>query len=295
MCSPAAISRLRACRPNREIRTIFLFLSLVSLAFHACGKPQPPSDLLARVGDATFTEEDLKARLPLGVDQELIDAQRTQLIENWVQEELLYQEALRRRLDQDARIHALLVQARRDLLTAALLDEEFADQEIHIDEASIQAYYQDHAGEFQRPLPEIHIRHILLASRRDANAKRQALQRGESFEDLARKYSLDPDSRLKGGDLGYFSEAQDPILWEACQSLPLHRISKPIRTEYGYHLIQVLDRQEAGTVRPLEQVRELVVEALVRQRHQEKVRELVDRLKAASDWLIVAPARTDSL
>lgn len=268
---------------------------LLLLAITACETLSPSKGVLARVGDAVFTEEDLKARLPIGLAAERAAAERAQLIDIWVRQELFYQEAMRRKLDENARLHHLLLQARRDLLAAALLDEEFAGQEAEIDETAIQTYYQEHAEEFQRTRAEIRIRHILLASQRDANAKRQALQREEAFEDLAREFSLDPDSRFQGGDLGYLTEAQDPVLWNACQNLSLQRISKPVRSEYGYHLIQVLDRQEVGSLPALEQVRPRVVEALVRRRHQEQLNQLLERLKSTHDWAIIGQAHTDTL
>ena len=163
-----------------------------------------------------------------------------------MRQELLYQEALTRKLDQQARLKMLLEQTRRDLLVAALLDDEFSSQELDFSEDDILRYYDVHQDQFQRAIPEVKARHILLSSQREANARRQALQRGEKFTDVAHEHSLDVDTRYQSGDLGYFSEVDEPTLWAATRELPLNRVSKSIRTEYGYHLIQILDRQEAG-------------------------------------------------
>jgi len=280
--------------PHVSIPSAALPVLLPLLMIAACETAPAPRGVIARVGDAVLTEADLEARLPFGLDRELVAAEREQLIENWVQQELLYQEALQRKLHQDARVQSLLDQARRDVLAAALLDQEFAGQEVATDERTIQEYYEQHAEEFQRARPEIRARHILLASRRDANAKWQLLQRGEPFAEVV-KHSLDEDTRFDSGDLGYFSEDQDPLLWAACKNLPLNRVSKPVRTEYGYHIIQVLDRQEAGTIRDLEQVRSHILEALVRQQYEERLAQLVARLKNAHDWAVTEPALADTL
>ena len=134
---------------------------------------------------------------------------------------------------------------RRDLLVAALLDAEFEDQELSFSEAAIRRYYDAHQDDFRRLRPEIKARHILLTSQREANTRRQTLlQRGESFSEMARKYSQDAATRNEGGELGYFSEVEDPVLWAACQDLRLKVISEPVQTEYGYHLIQILERCE---------------------------------------------------
>jgi parvulin-like peptidyl-prolyl isomerase len=245
--------------------------------------------VVARVGDAELTAIELSDRLSPGLDAELAAVERAQVIEEWVRQELLYQEALARQLDQQARLKMLLEQARRDLLVAALLDAEFAGDELAFAEADVRRYYDAHQDQFMRPQPEIKARHILLSSQRDANARRQALQRGESFAELAREHSLDADTRYQGGDLGYFSEADEPALWAASREMEPNRVSKPVRTEYGYHLIQVLERWEAGTVRAIEQVRSQIVEALVREHHRTKLDGLVAQLKDTLDWTVSVP------
>ncbi|MEE3259553.1 MAG: peptidylprolyl isomerase [Candidatus Latescibacterota bacterium] len=215
--------------------------------------------------------------------------ERAQLIDDWVRQELLYQEALARQLDQQARLALLLEQTRRDLLVAALLDAEFASEELAFGEGDIHRYYDAHQDQFQRTQPEVKARHILLASHRDANARRQALQQGEDFAEVAREHSLDVDTRYRGGDLGYFSQADEPALWAASREMPLDNISKPIRTEYGYHLIQILERGEAGTIRNIDQVRTEIVEALVRERHKTRLDQLIAQLKDTADWAVTDP------
>ena len=247
-------------------------------------------DIVARVGDAELTESELASQFAPGLDAELAKGEREQFIENWVRQELLYQEALTRGLHQQERLQTLLDQMRRDLLVAALLDAEFQDRELAFSDAAIRRYYDAHQADFQRLRPEIKARHILLTSQREANTRRQSLlQRGESFTEMARKYSHDAATRNEGGELGYFSEAENPVLWAACQDLPLKRISEPVPTEYGYHLIQILEHCEVGTVRDLTQVRSQIVEALVREHHQSQLDQLVAKLKNSTDWAIAAP------
>jgi peptidyl-prolyl cis-trans isomerase C len=273
-----------------DLRPTLSAALLVLLA--GCGDQPVPEKVVARVGDAVLTEADLLTRLPEGASAEPGSTARAQLVEHWVERELLYREAVRRKLDERPVVQELLGQTRRDLLVASLIDEEMADQRPKVDEATVERYYQTHAAEFARTMPEVRARHILFASQREAAARYQALQRGESFERLAREYSLDPDSRLEGGELGYFTREQEPELWGVCLGLPLHQISGPVRTEAGYHLIEVLDRQEAGTQRPLGQIRGQVVEAVVRQRYQDRVAGLVGRLKQANTWSVSEAERS---
>lgn len=251
-----------------------------------CTSRQEEEVIIAQVGDAVLNASDLESLLSTGGDLNVQEPDQMALVQNWMQEELLYQEALERKLEQGVRIQKLLEQARRDLLVAALLDREFDGREVDLNETALNEYYDLHREEFLRSRPEIWARHILAGSQRDANKVHQELDQGASFEELARQHSLDEDTKLLSGDMGYFSQEDDPILWEICYKMPLNILSKPQQTEYGYHIIQVLDRQEAGTFKELGQVRDQVVESLVRQEYRRRLDEFVGRLKSTRKWIV---------
>lgn len=252
----------------------------------SCSSDREEEGVVARVEEAVLTTSDLENLLPAELGMGRGPAEKAQFVEHWVEEQLLYQEALSRKLDQQPRTQQLLEQARRDLLVAALLSAEFEGQDTQVSEATIQQYYAENREEFRRTKPEIRALHILLATEADADAKRRALRGGASFEDLVRLHSLDQETKVQGGDLGYFSADDNPTLWEACRGLPFRAISEPIQTQYGYHLVQVLDRQEAGTIKELDQVRPQIVDALVRQDYHQRLAELTVRLKSSRSWTI---------
>lgn len=252
-----------------------------------CDHAEERDPVVARVGDEILTATQLRSQFPYDSGRQE-GAERLRFVENWVRQELLYQEALDRRLDRNARLLELIEQARRDLLVAALLDREFQDREVAITDDAISSYYYGHQEKFERAEEEIRAEHILLAGgrRRDANALRQSLLQGDSFSEAAVEHSLDLSSSATGGDTGYFSADDDPVLWEACQGLAVGTLSKPVASVRGYHLIRVLSRQEAGTVRELESVRPQIVEALVLEDYRQRLEELTLRLKSRNSWQI---------
>jgi len=250
----------------------------------ACGASGPQEEVVAHVGDAHLEASALEALLPYGASEE--DRQRA--ITDWIGRELLYQEAIDRGLHESLRLQQQLERTRRNLLVAALLDDELGNEEVDVTETEIQRYYDGNAELFRREAPEVQARHILLSSQRQANARRNDLRRGADFADVARSHSEDVDTRDSGGELGVFSRADDAALWSACQDLELNTPSQPIRTEYGYHLIEVQARYEASSVRPLEQVRGQIVEKLVWQKHRQRMDQLVKTLKNREDWGINA-------
>lgn len=98
-----------------------------------------------------------------------------------------------------------------------------------------------------------HVRHILL--KQDANTTTaeadkkinnlyQQLKSGKDFAQMAKKYSLDAASAVKGGDLGWVvPEELVPAFAKAMTALPLNTVSKPVKSPFGWHLIEVLERK----------------------------------------------------
>lgn len=110
-------------------------------------------------------------------------------------------------------------------------------------------------GNADNTVEEVRARHILLqindgsdedAARNTLRTIQDRLNNGDSFADLAAEYSEDPGSKANGGNLGW----QDPAAYvpafeEAVRKLPLNQVSKPVRSRFGYHIIEVLERRQS--------------------------------------------------
>ncbi len=97
-------------------------------------------------------------------------------------------------------------------------------------------------------MEQVHARHILLSSEEEALQILDRLRKGEDFASLARQFSKDEFTRELGGDLGFFPKGLSglpPELEEAAFSLAPGQISGVIKSYYGYHIIQVLEKDPA--------------------------------------------------
>lgn len=85
--------------------------------------------------------------------------------------------------------------------------------------------------------------HILVDTKAEADSIKSQIDNGTSFEAMAKKYSKCPSGE-NGGDLGYFQRGQMVKEFEfAAFDLPVGKVSEPVRTEFGWHLIKVTDRK----------------------------------------------------
>jgi peptidyl-prolyl cis-trans isomerase D len=175
-------------------------------------------------------------------------------------------------------------------------DQAKVAESISIPDSQVQTFYSSHLDQYRTP-ERVHARHILLSitnKPKDEVPKIQAkaedllkqIKGGADFADLAKKFSEDPGSAQKGGDLGWVSRGQMVKNFEdAVFSLKDNQISSVITTEYGFHIIQVLERQPPR-LQPLEDVKNQIVTALKNQTVFDRMQELTDQAHAE---LVKAP------
>ncbi|MGH2459670.1 MAG: peptidylprolyl isomerase [Chloroflexota bacterium] len=98
---------------------------------------------------------------------------------------------------------------------------------------------------------QVHARHILVNTEAEAQAIRQQLMNGADFATLAKKDSQDTGTADKGGDLGWFGKGvMDPAFEAAAFSLKVGDISQPVKSSFGYHIIEVLAKDPNRTLDP---------------------------------------------
>ena len=180
-----------------------------------------------------------------------------------------------------------------------LLDRNQAHAKIVVPPADVQRFYNDNLPQYQTP-EQIRASHILLntAGKEEAAVRKQAeelLQQakaGADFAALATKFSEDDGTKANGGDLDYFSRGRMvPEFETAAFALEPGQTSDIVRTQYGFHIIKLVDKKPAVTS-PFDDVRPQIEEQLKRQRADQQIAdraiEFTGRINDPSDLETVA-------
>jgi len=182
-----------------------------------------------------------------------------------------------------------------------LVDESKLRRAITVPESQITEYYDGHQKEFQAT-EEVHARHILIAPKTKDDAGWKAAQARAlevfakaqkpkaDFAALAKEYSDDPGSKANGGDLNWFGRGRMVKEFEdAAFALKPGGVSAPVKSQFGYHIIQLLERR-AASIRPLaevhDQIRAKLAEGLADaegNRRAAALREKIDAAKLTTD------------
>jgi peptidyl-prolyl cis-trans isomerase D len=183
-----------------------------------------------------------------------------------------------------------------------VVDQAKVAESIPISDVQVQSYYNSHRDEF-RTKERVKARHILISVLNKPQAdipklKAKAedllkqIKAGADFAKLAEQNSDDKSNAAKGGDLGWVMRGQMvPEFEKATFALKPNAISDVVSTNYGFHIVQVMEKEE-GRQRPLEEVKSQIVAGLKSQMISDRMQALADQARAE---LVKAPQNAQQI
>ncbi|WP_168210976.1 peptidylprolyl isomerase [Persicimonas caeni] len=175
----------------------------------------------------------------------------------------------------------------KDLKLRKLLEDKYG---IEVTEKDAKDYYEKNEARFEQP-EQVKARHILIktekgadqaaldkAKKRAEDLAKEAKKSGTDFAKLAEEKSEGP-SASRGGDLGFFTRRRMvPEFSEAAFNMKPGEISDPVKTQFGYHVIKVEEKKEAGKV-PYDEAKEKIMMQLERQKFRKAMKQFLAELK----------------
>lgn len=185
---------------------------------------------------------------------------RDNVLRGVASEHMLLKEAEKAGVDKDSDVQARIQAAKNQILIREFLKEKTKDL---VSDDKLKAAYEEKvrnmAGSGQE---EVKARHILVKTEAEAKVVEKKLKKGADFAKLAKEQSEDKGSGGAGGELGWFTpDKMVPAFSKAAFVLKKGEVSDPVKSEFGWHVIQVEDRRHANPP-PFEQMRDSLVQEL---------------------------------
>ena len=226
----AGLVGLASCQPKSDSGTT--------------GLPADNSPSIATVNGVNisqnFFEQYIKA-ITGKSSSELTQEQRTQALDNLIRAQVVGQQAVKDNVDKVPETAALLELTRLNVLQQAVAEKYLKDRKAS--EQELRSEYETQVGQLSKQ--EYHAKHILVATEPFAQKVIDRLAKGEKFEDVAKKESMD-SSKDNGGDLGWFTpDKMVKPFSDAVLSLKNGEYTKkPIQTQYGWHVIELVETRD---------------------------------------------------
>ncbi|MBA2298528.1 MAG: peptidylprolyl isomerase [Actinobacteria bacterium] len=171
-------------------------------------------------------------------------------------------------------------QVRADIRAQVVSEEIFnkVTADVKVDDKAIAEYFEKNQTQYSQPESR-EVRHILVKTRSQANDLYDQLKGGADFGQLAKKFSQDTGSKVNGGKLT-ISKGQTVAPFDQTAFLLKNNvISRPVKTEFGFHIIQPLKDSKSAKVTPLKDVKQSIRQQLQQTKKNEAMTKWVDDLK----------------
>ncbi len=272
---------------RRAVGVLLISLSLAAVLLSGCGQDEG-DQVVARVGRVNITERELRqklAELPPFTRQQFQGPEGTiDFLERLVEEEVLYQAAVKAGYEDDPDVKRTLEAIKRRSMIQAYYKGEI-EEKVEVPEEDVQAYFDEHDEQFQR-VARIKFRHIMAPTRSQAEEGRRRVLAGEDFASVARDASTDSGTREAGGLMKSVNVGNalptlgmdEAFLRRLYDDWRVGQVTEPLRSNNGWHVIVLEERIEAGT-KPLDEVRDSIVQSLMPAKTREYYDAVLEELK----------------
>ena len=173
----------------------------------------------------------------------------------------------------------------RDIIRANLVQERIYNKvtaDAKVTDKEIKDHYTKNKAQYGTPETRV-VRHILVKDKALADRLYDQLRAGGDWKALAKQYSQDPASKNQGGRMTATKGALVPEFEQAAFSVGNNGITKPVKTQYGWHVIQALSPVKTSTTTPLSQVREAIRQQLTQEKKNKEMQGWVEDMRKDLD------------
>ena len=265
---------------NIKFISSLLLISTGILITGCTNKSNSKGNVVAQVNEAQITNAELEAAIPEGSSPEVKLALKRNLMEKWIEEEIFYQVALEEGLSLSEQEMLLVKNYKKRLLVQKYIDTRLSYNYRILDQ-EVEDYYNKHQREFVWDDETVHIIHLILEN--DDSAIKSEIRQSKDLMEVIKKNFFDQQSTPERpiGDLGYQKLSEFPnTIQRRIRNLKTGNISGPLKTNYGYHYIQLLDYQKKGAKKELDLARDEIYMRLQFLNRNEEIKNIKQSLRS---------------
>ena len=244
------------------------------------------SKVLVKIDNEKITEQDLKEMIDAipNINYETLPANiKEKAINQLIDKKLLYKYAKKQKTERTKDFKDAMKSVKKEILVQVFLANEM--DKIKISTSEVKKFYDENKMTYFASKPEAKARHILVKDEKVAKQIIKTLKKTKSsklknkFISLAKEKSEGPSS-ANGGDLGWFSaEKMVPSFSKAAFALKKGSYTKkPVKTQFGYHIIYLDDKKKAN-VKKLSEIKDKIKQSLQQQKFAGKIKEVLKKLR----------------
>jgi parvulin-like peptidyl-prolyl isomerase len=244
--------------------------------FPAAGSPELQT-LKTQIVQTLVQQEQFEQQaeeLDIAVTEQQVDARLAQIQKQYFGGD---EKAYEKQLAEQGLTNA---QVRKELRGQLISEQVFKQvtDDVKVTDAQIEEYYGKNEAQYSRPQSR-DVRHILVKTKQQADELHEQLVGGADFAALARKHSEDPGSKANGGELTISRGQTVAPFDEAAFELKQDELSEPVKTDFGFHIIQARSAIKPASVSPLAEVKDSIRQQLLQVEKNEAMSKWVEELK----------------
>jgi len=250
----------------------------------ACAK-KDGGKILATIDNEVITLEEFNRELDkIPTNMKMLVASESgkkNYLDRLIVKKLLLKEASKEKIEKQKDFEERLSDLREQLIIESLLKKKIAAESTQTNE-DLKQYYEKNKERFKRER-EINTRHILLKTEEEAKQVLNRLANGENFVELAREYSIDPNAKSTGGEIGFHPKGSLLPEYEA-EAFKLNKIGQVsgiVKTQFGYHIIRLEGVRPPSYV-PFDEVKDFIRQQISQEKQKEIIEKYIEDLKKSA-------------
>ncbi len=242
---------------------------LITLLLVSCTRKSDNAEpVLARVGSATLTFSEAKNSIPEFIFEEDSIAAYHSFREDWIENQIILQDAYRLRIHRRPEIQNRLDKVREDFLTQIAQEYYLGEMEdeIQVTDEEARAYYQENKDSFVLEERYVRYRHMITTSLDDAQKARNDLLRGIEWNDVAQAFSVNPELAIRESERFWpesIAAGEAAVLNRYLKVIGLSEITVIEKIGNEYHFVQLLEERAKGDHPDLEWLIDQIKEWLI--------------------------------